>query len=291
MHYIAEDKFVPGNLLFADSNALRTTDGTTTFLIAGTNARFNIIHSFIQLSRSHIILTELHSHCLRGVDRTTNQTSIYSGNCTNRGDRNGVDALFTFPYSVIIDLMNSQQLIVSEASPGSLKTISTVSKSVSTMYRDNTYKRTYLLQDPETGDIYVTIQHGVGLYDYQGNTFSVITGSFSNGFRDGEFSKLLFSYPQGLAFLSRSTLLVADWYNHRLRVLDLTTNTSLSICSGETGHSDGHFASCKLTYPFSLLKVTDTVYVGEYLHIRSVRGEYLSFAKLIETNSFRLSCE
>ena len=45
--------------------------------------------------------------------------------------------------------------------PGSLKTISTVSKSVSTMYRDNTYQRTYLLQDPETGDIYLTFQHGV----------------------------------------------------------------------------------------------------------------------------------
>ena len=64
MYHIEEDEFVPGNLLFADLNALKTTDGTTTSLIAGSattrgyledvgsNAKFNRIFSFLQLSRS-----------------------------------------------------------------------------------------------------------------------------------------------------------------------------------------------------------------------------------------------
>ena len=152
---MAEDEFVPGNLLFADGSALKTTDGTTTSLIAGmsrstgyiegvsANARFNTILSFIQLSRSHVILTDAENHCLRSVDRTTNQTSTYSGNCTERGDKDGVDALFTWPFSMIVDLMNSQQLIISEFNSRSLKTINTVSKHVSTIYPGHSLR--YLL--------------------------------------------------------------------------------------------------------------------------------------------------
>ena len=128
--------------------------------------------------------------------------------------------------------MNSKQLIISEYFSGSLKTINTVHKYVSTIYRDRSYRLTYQLQDPATGNIYATFYHGVGLYNYQSQTFSVIAESTSLGFVDGEFSQLRFYLLPGLAFLSRSTLLVADVNNYRLRVLDLTTNTSSSICSG-----------------------------------------------------------
>ena len=107
VHHIAEDELVSGNLLFADGDALKTTDGTKTSLIA----RFSSIHSFAQLSRSEVIFTDFNNHCLRSLDRKTNQTSTYSGNCTNIGHRDGVDALLAHLVSVILDLMNSQQLI------------------------------------------------------------------------------------------------------------------------------------------------------------------------------------
>ena len=287
MFHLAEDEFVPGNLLFANSNALKTTDGTTSSLIAGASrsdgytegvgaaARFDTIVSFVQLSISYVILTDHHNHCLRSVDRRTNQTSTYSGNCTTRGNRDGVNALFYRPASIIADLMNSQQLIISESNSRSLKTINTVSKRVSIFYRDitNRYRLSYVLQDAETGNIYVTFDHGVGLYDYKSRTFSEITGSSWSGFVDGEFSQLRFYSPRELAFLSSSTLLVADQGNNRLRVLDLRTNTSSSICSGARGHADGDFASCSLFIPLSLLKVNDTIYIGEGGFIRTMQGK------------------
>ena len=252
----------------------------------GANARFSYIRSFIQLSISHVILTDHENHCLRSVDRTTNETLTYTGNCTNRGNRDGVNALFYRPASIIADLMNSQQLIISESNSRSLKTINTVSKRVSIFYRDitNRYRLSYVLQDAETGNIYVTFDHGVGLYDYKSRTFSEITGSSWSGFVDGEFSQLRFYSPRELAFLSSSTLLVADQGNNRLRVLDLTTNTTSSICSGVQGHSDGDLSSCQLNYPCSLLKVADTVYFGEREYIRSIKGVYLSSTKLTEAN-------
>ena len=283
---MAEDEFVPGNLLFADGNALKTTDGTTTSLIAGSsisagyledvgsNARFNAIFSFIQLSRSLIVLADINNYCFRNVDRTTNLTSTYSGNCTNRGDRDGVDALFDSPVSIIQDVKNNTQLLIADFTLGSLRKIILASKHVSTIYKDGSYRLSTLLQDPSTGNIYVTFAHGSGLFDYESTSFSVVTGSSRRGFVDGAISQIRFDYPRGVAFLSPHKLLIADSFNHRLRVLDLITNTSSSICSGFGAHLDGDLSSCQLSLPQSLLTVNDVIFVGEYRYIRSIHGKY-----------------
>ena len=287
MHQIAEDEFVPGNLLFADRHALKTSDGTTTSLIAGSaisagyledvgsNARFDVILSFLQLSRSLIVLADHFNHCFRSVDRTTNLTSPYSGSCTNRGDRDGVDALFNSPWSIKQDVKNNTQLLITDFYLGSLKKINVASKHVSTIFKDSSYRLSALLQDPSTGNIYVTFAHGLGLIDHESLSFSVIAGSSSqHGFEDGAISQMRFHIPGEIAFLCPQNLLIADSFNHRLRVLDLITNTSSSICSGVGAHLDGDLSSCQLSLPQSLLTVNDVIFVGEYGYIRSIHGKY-----------------
>ena len=101
-----------------------------------------------------------------------------------------------------------------------------------------------------------------------------MAGSSSrNGFVDGAFSQIRFNHPYGVVFLSPHKLLIADLSNHRLRVLDLFTNTSSSICSGR-GTSDGDLPSCELNGHWSLLTVHDVIFVGEYQRIRSIQGKY-----------------
>ena len=288
MFHIAEDEFVPGNLLFADGNALKTTDGTTTSLIAGSsryagyledvgsNARFSGILSFLQLSSSILVLADHNNYCFRNVDRATNQTSPYSGNCTNRGDRDGVDALFYNPTSIIQDVKNNTQLLIADFILGSLKKIILTDKHVSTIYTDSSYQLlpVSLLQDPSTGNIYVTFYHGLGLFDYESLSFSVIAGSSSQqGFVDGAVSQIRFKHPRDVVFLCLGRLLIADYNDYRLRVLDLTTNTSSSICSGVRGLQDGDLSSCRLSSPWSLLTVNDVIFVGEYQSIRSIQGK------------------
>ena len=283
VRHIAEDQFVPGNQLFADGNAMKTTDGTTTSLIAGSaisggyledvgsNARFNRIFSFIQLTRSirPTVLADYNNYCFRNVDRTTNQTSTYSGNCTNRGDRDGVDALFTGPISI-----NTQLLIV-DFNLSSLKKIIVASQHNSTIYKDSSYRLSTMLQDPSTGNIYVTFDHGLGLFDYENKSFSVVAGSSSHAvFVEGALSQVQFNYPEEVAVLCPHKLLIADKSNHRLRVLDLNTNTSSSICSGASGLLDGDLSTCQLNRPWSLLTVNDVIFVGEDRYIRSIQGKY-----------------
>ena len=285
--HIAEDEFVPGNLLFADGHALKTTDGSTTSLIAGSsisaayledvgsNARFDRIFSFLQLSSSLLVLADYGYHCFRNVDRTTNQTSTYSGVCTNRGDRDGVDALFNSPWSIKQDVKNNTQLLIADLFLGSLKKIIVGNKHVSTIYTDSSYRLSSLLQDPSTGNIYVTFHHGLGLIDYESLSFSVIAGSSSHaGFVDGALSQIRYFKPKEVTFLSPHKLLIADLINDRLRVIDLITNTSSSICSGVKGHLDGDLSSCELDHPWSLLTIKDVIFVGGYQYMRSIQGMY-----------------
>ena len=65
--HLERDLYIPGNILFSDQHAMKTTDGSSTSLIAGSatqpgyvegvgsQARFYFIPSFLQLSSSQII--------------------------------------------------------------------------------------------------------------------------------------------------------------------------------------------------------------------------------------------
>ena len=101
-----------------------------------------------------------------------------------------------------------------------------------------------MIQEKDTGDIFVTFQRGVGLLGYQTQAFSVIAGSRPSGFNNGSLNQLQFINPNSIKFLNSHTLLVSDYLNNRLRVLDLITNTSSSICSGAVGRADGKFSTC-----------------------------------------------
>ena len=127
----------------------------------------------------------------------------------------------------------------------------------------------------------MSVRHAIGVFDYQTKTFTLIAGSTSYGFRDGQFSNVKFNYPVALIFLDIHTLLVSDQYNHRLRVLELTTNLSISICSGEYSLADGNFSSCSLRYPVGLLVIGDKIYVGDYQRIRIKEGMYGFFTFIL----------
>ena len=84
--HLERDDFVLENIIFSDSHALKTTDGDDTYNIAGiatrsgyiegvgTVARFLYIASFLQLSTNRVLITDWGNHCLRSLDRITNET-------------------------------------------------------------------------------------------------------------------------------------------------------------------------------------------------------------------------
>lgn len=161
-----------GNILFSVYCAIKTTDGITSSLIAGSaqshgyqngrggDARFVYIDGFMQLSPDQILLADTHNHCVRSVDRATNRTSDYEGNCTSSGDIDRTDGLFRFPMSVLIDINNPNHLIIAEFA-GALRSLNIVTKSLSTILRwvfffHNT------IQLKVTGNVYIAGENPIG---------------------------------------------------------------------------------------------------------------------------------
>ena len=250
---------------------MKTTDGSSTSLIAGStnqsgyvegvgsNATFNYIPSFLQLSATHVLIADQVNHCLRSLDRDNNLTVKYVGNCTSPGNRDGTNALLEYPRMLINDQKNPGDTIIAERG-GILKSM-TVGHSVESF-----------IQEDRTGDLFVTVLHAVGVFSYQTKTFTLIVGSTDSGWQDRPFSAIRFHYPDSLTFLNSHTLLVSDRDNNRLRVLDLNTNTSSSICSGQDGQADGNFSSCSLRSPRGLLMMEDTIYLETSWRIRKIKG-------------------
>ena len=284
VYYLERDKFVPGNIIFSDYNALKTTDGNDTYNIAGKAtqsgyvegvgivARFNYILSFLQVSTNRVLITDYHNHCVRSLDRITNETLTYVGNCTNSGNKDGTDALITHPVKLIVDIKNPIRLLLAERGR-IIKSVKVANGNVSYFGSIVDYSVLNMIQEKDRGDLFVTFEHGVGLLDYHTRAFSVIAGSAINGFKDGSFNQMRFYYPFSIKFLNSHTLLVSDTYNNRLRVLDLITNTSSSICTGEWGHADGDFSTCTLYHPYGMRILDETLYIGTYQHIISIKGE------------------
>ena len=102
----------PKNILFADGNALKTTDGQTTTTIVGSSrepgysnlrgkqARFKHITSFLQLDARRIVVVDKRSYCLRLVDRVSQTVEPLAGKCEQGyGFRDGIgsNAMFSLP--------------------------------------------------------------------------------------------------------------------------------------------------------------------------------------------------
>lgn len=212
------------------------------------------------------MLLDLNNRCLRRVDRRTNVTTTYSGECGKLGYRDGVDALFYLPLSLIRDSKNSSQLILSENIYASLRTVEIPGqRKVSTLLRHAPANIGCLLQESMTGDIYLTVGNAIGLFHYQSEKLTITAGTADiSGHYDGPFPLMLLSAPLEMQLFGPNHLLVADYGNSRLRILDMSTNTSFSICTGDSGYENGNYSTCQLNFPLALTWIHDTLYVGEF---------------------------
>ena len=117
VYHMEPDLFIKGNILYTDNCALKTTDGVTSTTIAGHSttcyhpiavgllARFEWPSGFRQISPSEVVITGFYLHCLKLIDRTTLQVSLYAGYCGSLDYVTGTSAArFSLPYSIISDI-------------------------------------------------------------------------------------------------------------------------------------------------------------------------------------------
>jgi serine/threonine protein kinase, bacterial len=92
---------------------------------------------------------------------------------------------------------------------------------------------------------------------------TTVAGSGQVGSADGSALSASFFYPAGIALLSPTKLAIADSYNSKIRVLDLTTQTVSTLAgSGAFGMADGTGAAATFGDPFDIsFDGVDSLYV------------------------------
>lgn len=282
--HMAFDSFIPGNILYADVERLFSTSGRRTNSIVGqsfsltlyregigNNAAFLTISGFYQLSESQVIVVDYGNECLRLVDRLTRRTSRWAGQCTRGGNRDGSSstAQFQDPWGIIPDIINASKLIIT--SGNALRMVDISTQNVQTLVTSAALREPKgLVQEHDSGDIYVSIKYGVARYDYSARTVIRIAGGV-NGASDGSLLSASFKRPKGIVFVPQENLLIlADDYNNKLRVLNLNTNTTSSICTGQIGTKSKNLRRCRMELPCSLMLNRSTLYIGTWERIRII---------------------
>ena len=272
------DKYRPGFIVYTDKHALMTSDGTTTHLIAGSpnqrgyregvgaEARFYDIAGFAQISEKLVVVADHYNHCMRLIDRTTNNTSVLSGQSNHWGYEDGRPGQFYHPWSVVMDQRDKNQLLITDYWNSAVRTVDVKSRVVGTFVKsDSLYYIRGITQEEKSGDLYVTVPHAVYRITYIQRTVSLTSGSPEGhrGYRDSTLLNSLFRWPCELIFIAPDILLVADQYNNKLRLVYMNSDkvTTLNVKNS-------------LNLPFALLLTNNSLYVGQHKEITQYKCEY-----------------
>ena len=202
---------------------------------------------------------------MRLIDRTTNNTSEFSGLCGGYfGYEDGRPGWFKFLQSAVLDKRDKNQLLIVDQASRAVRTVNVSSRVVGTYVQsDSLHYIRGITQEEKRGDLFVTADYAV----YILRTVSLISGSL--GFWGPKYSTQLdslFNFPNELIFITPKTPLIADRNNNNLRLLDMNSDkvTTLNVTNS-------------LSTPYALLLTNNSLYVGQHKEIIQCMCDYLQY--------------
>lgn len=282
---LAEDEYYRGNLLFSDYCALGTTlNGVDISYVAGEPhnsgyregrggvAMFRTISSFVQQNSTHVLVTDRYNHCVRVVNRQTNQTSPFAGRCQISGGQDGnlTEATFITPWGIAA---GGQYVFVADLGGwtqyrtwGAVRKIDLSTGLVVTLHQNDTNMRypMGLVLDEAMNYLLITSIDGIfrlNLTDQASSAPRLLT-SGQEGFKDGPIADTRFRYPEAIVSLGSGVYAIADYMGQRVRLFDYDSDNVSSICMGKRGLEYKNAESCKLFEPSSVGLIGSTLYIG-----------------------------
>ena len=155
-----------------------------------------------------------------------------------------------------MDKRDKNQLLITDGTNAAVRTVDVMSQDVDTFLKSDSFKDLKdITQEEKSGDLYLTARHAVYRIKYVEKTVSLISG-YGSGYGGGTLLESLFNWPLELTFIRPETLLVADYNNNKLRLLEMKSDsvTTLNVTN-------------LLSRPTSLLLTNDSLYVGQYKKI------------------------
>jgi DNA-binding beta-propeller fold protein YncE len=247
----------------------------------GSNVRFNYPYGVsISSDGSFALVADTNNHLIRHIIISTATVSTLAGPALSSGSTNGVgsNALFYYPqgvsvssdgsYALVADTNNHliRHIILSTASVSTLAGVlsSGSTNGVGSNARFNAPYQVIVSSDGSYALVTDTnhlIRHII-LSTASVSTLAGLAGS--SGSTNGVGSNALFNIPYGVSISSDgSYALVADFGNHLIRHVILSTTTSVSTLAGvalSSGSTDGVGSNARFNHPVGLSISSDGSY-------------------------------
>lgn len=225
----------------------------------------NLYHSLHKYNTTHDLLIDSFDYCIIIRSRVDKSTDVFAGVCSTKGyqDGPGHHAKFSTVYhSVKHPSLNS--LIISDHDNQCLRSLDLGAAHVST-HKRLLVKPLGLALHTATNTLFFSYRKrydggGIGKISRIDGQVEYISGTDNNpGHNDGNLINAKFSsLPLSIAFVAEAVLLVTDYNNHVVRVVDINQNSVSTLCRPGTPSGGGvPIDQCELKSPQSLLAQPD----------------------------------
>ena len=249
---------------WANALAVVTTlagDGTADFLNGtGTGARFNQPSGVAVLPNGNTVVADTFNHCIRMITPAGVVTTLAGNGTYDFVDGTGAAARFSFPYG-LATLANGN-IVVADNNNNRIRLITMPGAVVTTLAGDGNgdflngtgtgarFNGPISVAVLPNGNIAVadSVNHRIRLVTPAG-VVTTLAGSGSPTFADGTGAGASFKYPYGVAALSNGNVVVADHFNHRIRLITPAGVVTTIAGDGTAGLVNGTGTGARFTYP------------------------------------------
>jgi len=270
--YIVADDYVKGNYLVVFGYAIFTTsDFIKLESIGGVSnineyangrkdiSRFGYVNGIVTSPKNnkHIWLSDLDNNCFREINRVTNYTSYLTGGCREKTVKDGKfdNAKVAFPFGMITSTLNDDRVYFLERKYQTLKCLIRINSIwyVNTLIPLN-QNISGLTFNPTGAYLYFTTNSSIMRVSstWKSSPETILSGF---GHNDGAIDSAKMREPKYLHFLDNQTVLLTDYKNHVLRVVDLAKSRVSTICRLQTDGGilqNGLINTCRMQLPRNL---------------------------------------
>ena len=264
-----------------------TTKSTTAWtLIKGCNTKATVStvvssHSFYMLrgvavdAAGLIYVADTFNHCVKRINTSSKVVTTMGGKSGVKGlkDGTGSVALFNMPTGIAVD--KNGNIFVADAGNHAIRKIAGKTGATSTIAGNGKFGSTNgslataRFYNPSgiavdaSGNLYVGDTYNHRIRKITSTTVSTLAGG-SVGFADGSLTSAKFYNPYGVAMGPNGRIFVADYGNHRIRLISSGKVTTVGG-SGTKGYKDGGATSAMFSSPRGLwVSASNRIYVADY---------------------------
>ena len=117
---------------------------------------------------------------------------MFSGQCQRSGSWNVRPALYSYPWSIVKDKLNTRRLLVTDSDNGAIRTVDSQTRVVGTFVKSRSIINVKYLAQEKSGDMYVTVKYAIYRITYSDKKVTLLSGKATDsggGYRDSNLLK------------------------------------------------------------------------------------------------------